>query len=607
MAYKFDKSTGDIIVYGFEQGIADSPYEGISDIRNANLISVPGEASVNFSTTKITPTANVTRTVTSADAGADTVTVNSVVSLEKGMCITFSASTVGGISTSTPYWIGAITGSSFSLYTTYDLSGSVVDITSNGTGTFTVLIPGTIKYFTYNRYSDGTWAIDSNGRTWSNDLNASQGTTYWRYMGNTTLTNANGNGIVYYEASNGGSTIDRYIFIWRNGLIDYIKNVDAGGATWVYGWNPADGTSGNTGTVLKTQASTNNPHMAIVAPDNKVYYCDGAWIGRFYQSDPTVTFNPATTTTYTFDNTKVLPYTDISQCIAPLGNNLLVGGKLNIIYPWDTFSNLPQYPILVPEYNIQGLVTVNTNTFIQVGNRGRIYVTNGSQAQLFKKVPDHLSGTVEPYFTWGGFTSTKNQLYFGIYATTNSGTAINQYGGVWAIDLDTKALRLTNKLSYQTYAGYASAIIPNFATNPAGTGLFIGWYDGVEMIPPNCGIDTTSSTPYSNDECTLDTDLIPIGTFLKPTTNTRVEFKLAVPLTSADNIRLQYRQKFSDSYTDITNGYFIFSTNGSGNTYSGVCTNLNFENSQWLQIRAVMNTVNTSGSYVRLKEIRIGN
>lgn len=607
MAYKLDKSTGDVIIYGWENGIADSPYEGISDIRNANLISIPKEASVNFSTSNIAPTANVTRTVTSADAGADTVTVNSVASLEKGMCITFSASTVGGISTSTPYWIGTITGSTFSLYTTFDLSGSAVDITSNGTGTFTVLIPGIPKDFTYNRYTGGTWAIDANGRTWSNELNASQATTYWRYMGNTTLTNAEGNGIVYYETSNGGSTIDRYIFVWRDGLIDYIKNADSSGATWVYGWDPADGTTGNTGTVLKTPASTNNPHTAIVAPDNKVYYCDGSWIGRFYQESPDVIFDPTVTTTYVFDNTKVLPYTDIAQCLAPLGNNLLIGGKQNIVYPWDTFSNLPQYPILIPEYNIQKMVTVNTNTFMLVGNRGRIYITNGSQAQIYKKVPDHLSGTVEPYFTWGGLTSTKNQLYFGLYATTNSGTAINEYGGVWAIDLDTKALRLTNKLSYGTYGGYASAIIPNFVSNPAGTGLYIGWYNGAAEIPLVCGIDTTTSTPYYNNECTVTTDLIPIGTFLKPTTNGRVEFKLAVPLTSADNIRLQYRQKFSDSFTDITNGYFIFSTNGSGNTYSGVVQGLNFENSQWIQIRAVMNTGSSSGSYVRLTELRLGN
>jgi len=44
MAWKYDKSSGDIIVNGFENGIADSPYEGMSDIRNANIISIAEEA-----------------------------------------------------------------------------------------------------------------------------------------------------------------------------------------------------------------------------------------------------------------------------------------------------------------------------------------------------------------------------------------------------------------------------------------------------------------------------------------------------------------------------------------------------------------------------------
>lgn len=51
MGYRYDKTTEDIVITGFEKGISDDPYEGISNIVNCNLISIPKEASVNFATT----------------------------------------------------------------------------------------------------------------------------------------------------------------------------------------------------------------------------------------------------------------------------------------------------------------------------------------------------------------------------------------------------------------------------------------------------------------------------------------------------------------------------------------------------------------------------
>jgi len=86
-------------------------------------------------------------------------------------------------------------------------------------------------------------------------------------------------------------------------------------------------------------------------------------------------------------------------------------------------------------------------------------------------MPDHLSGTVEPYYTWGGAMSNKNQLYFSLFALNNDSSANTNYGGVWAIDLDSKygyggftsgILRMVNQLSYGTYAGYATGMIPKF-------------------------------------------------------------------------------------------------------------------------------------------------
>ena len=243
------------------------------------------------------------------------------------------------------------------------------------------------------------------------------------------------------------------------------------------------------------------------------------------------------------------------------------------------------------------MVTVNTNLYCLVGNRGRIYITNGSQAQLYKKIPDHISDTVEPYFIWGGLTYQKNQLYIGVYTTTNAGTLIPNYGGLWAIDIDTNALRLTNQLSFGDYSGFASAI-QSVPGNVSGSGLYIGWVSDTTNDATG-GIDATNSTPYTGSQVLVESDLIPIGTFNKPRDSQQIEFRLTKPLVSGESINLYSRTNFSASYGTLT-----FLTTPTIGDFSGTAST-NFKNAQWIQIKAVLRSTASSPSYVRLREIRI--
>lgn len=597
MAYYIDRRDNSIVINGFENGIADSPYEGISDIRNINLISIPQEASVNFSTSKISPPTAITGTIASVNATTDIITFTGGTNLESNMAVVFAGSLPTGLVAGTVYWIEILSPTTMRVYSNISLNTLIDLTTTTAGGTFTTQTMNIPKYFTYNPIQGYYYMVDAIGQVWTN---ASQftgtGTNhYFIYAGNSGGSGAkNGNGLVLYMGSDGA----QWLFTFRNSCIDYTRAEEGllNNTSWVYGWNPVTGGSAAY-TTLKTGTNINNPHEAIVAPDNKVYFTDSNWIDRFYQASPTTAFDPTNTTTYVWDQTQVLPFTDLAQCLAPLGNSILVGGRVNVVYPWDTFDPLPSYPILVAESNIVKMVTVNTNTFLFVGNRGRIYITNGSQAQLYKKIPDHISGTVEPYYTWGGATSNKNQLYFSASVTTNAGVANNNYGGLWAIDLDTKALRLTNKLSYNTYAGYATAIIPNFASTPAGTGLYIGWNDGASGY----GIDTTISTPYTGGESIIVSDLIPVGTFDKPTDYERIEYKLSRPLVSGESVSIYARLIFDTSDTGF--GTAILTDSTAGN-YSSSAP-INFKNAQWLQLEAILVSTASSPSYVRLTEFRI--
>lgn len=588
MAIHIDTTDENAIVFsGFENGIADDPYSGISDMRNVNIISIPGEASVNFSTGLDSDSSFQGVSVISADAIANTITLSAPTALQTGQAIYFTVVNSGDASVGTAnagawYWIEVINSTTLKLYTSPVRSiVTILTISVTWTGTFSTVDMALPKYFAYDSKLGFTYLVDSNGRVWSNWDPVSDLISYFAFTGNKVPTNYKaGNGLVIYASSD---PTYRYLFVFHDSSIDY-ASLDLY-PTWVYQWKwNTDGSAAGYNAAsstdyLHTPRNTHNSHEAIVATDNRVYFCDANWIDSFYQTDSTVAFDPTNTTTYTHDTFSILPFSDTAQCLTQLGTNLLIGGKKNIIYPWDRFSTTNSYPILLAESNVQKMVTVNTNAYALLGNRGRIYITNGSQATMWKKIPDHISNTVEPYFTWGGLCSQKNQIYFSFLAETNQGGEIDTYGGIWACDVDTEALRLTNKLSYDTYNGYASALIPNFATNPAGTGLFIGWYDGDSTY----GVDQTVSSLYTNNQAEIQTELVNIGTFYRPKEFKTVEYKLTTPLSVGESVSIYYRKIFGDTWILI----HTFTDVGeiSGNWP------VNFDNAQWIQLKIILNSI----------------
>jgi len=609
MAYRLEQEPDgkeSIVIDGFQEGIADDPYQGLSDVRNVNIITIPGEASVNFQTYKSSP--GSASTTFTANTSNDQLTVTSTTNLGNYSAVTLTTTGTlpAPLATGTTYWLGSQSASTFKIYSSPNIS-SAIDITTTGTGTHTLtqVTMGKPRYFSSTQFpglASNQVLLDTNGRAWFHLVPASGRTFSWIYLGNTQFpTIANTQGLGIYTASDLATS---YIFVLRDHTIDYLK---VNGTpflglfgSWVYGWNPDTGGSG------ANKLNNDSIHEALVGQDNVFYYCDGNYLGSFFEN-PNQVFDPTTPATYTWARRALaLPNNDVAQCLAELGVNLLVGGFKNAIYPWDRISTSFTYPILIADTNIVRMLTVNTNTYIFAGNRGRIYITNGSQAQLYRKVPDHLTGTVEPYYTWGGSTFLKNQIYFSFSTTTNSGTDINTMGGVWAVDLDTKAIRLTNELSYGTYAGLASAIEANLvssSTVAGGAGLLIGWSDGAGGTGAD---DTTSpdstigSNAYSNGEAYIDSDLIPIGSYLKRKQFSQIEYKLTRPLVSGESISISFRDIFNTPLT----GYTTVLTDNTAGNYSGVGP-VNFSTVQWAQFRTNLTSTATSPSYVRLKEIRI--
>ncbi len=245
MAYSFDIYDSAIVIDGWQGGVAPDPYSGIAKLNNVNVTTVPGEASVMFSTIALSSPKITGRTVSSAATGTSTgyITVSSSAGFEAGMAISFNTVSVGGLSAGTTvYWVVGVNanGSNTLELQTDFLQTTYPNITSTGTGTFYAYAPDFSQYentqpnkFARSNVSGYSFMVDSVGYVWTNTRTTATN-NYWEFMGNTghsslpgTIDNSNGNGIVYYQGSDGSG----WIFVWSSSSIDYVKEVSP--YTWV--------------------------------------------------------------------------------------------------------------------------------------------------------------------------------------------------------------------------------------------------------------------------------------------------------------------------------------------------------------------------------------
>ena len=151
MSYRIEGK--DIVLDGFEKGIADSPYSGPADMRNIELLAVPGEASVALATTTITQPPVFNAVSFTAAAATDRLTVASTTGLYEDAAIVLNTNSATGITTGVVYYVRNIVGLTFQLSAA--AISSVIDITVDGSGTLTT--------YQYAANSPVSYWVDSTG------------------------------------------------------------------------------------------------------------------------------------------------------------------------------------------------------------------------------------------------------------------------------------------------------------------------------------------------------------------------------------------------------------------------------------------------------------
>lgn len=347
-------------------------------------------------------------------------------------------------------------------------------------------------------------------------------------------------------------------------------------------------------------ASTGGIALDIQTGSSGVQY-----FNTFYPQSSNTDSGSSTPLYYWQNQRMSLPVFEISQCMAEVGNTIVIGCRSSILYPWDQVQNLPGNIIPLPESNTVNITTVNQMGYVFTGNKGNVYITDGNVASSVTTVPDYTAGIpgtpasyIDPVFSWGASMYLRGRVYFSLIDQTS--IKAGNGGGVWSftptqnlyIGQDVGiSLRLENQNSYGTYNGTATVLIPKVNQNAIAPQYFSGWESSITS--PLYGIDATGTTFAA--KTVLEIDAIPTGTMLDKRTFEQIEVKLSTPLLTGDTLTINYRKNLTDVWTSCG------SVQLQKDRLSGYVA-ANFEKSQWLQLQVILNS---TSSFIRLAEIRI--
>jgi len=713
MSYLIEKDTGDLVISGWEKGIAPSPHQGIGNMQGVNIDTETGEVMCSFARVQQSQPGD-TATPHTFNA-LDTSHLETGFTLTQGVWITISASTISGLAAG-DYYVAASNGTPTIAATSVQLStyyGSAIltGFGATGTATFTLkramglpIASATELFKNGNTQYARYYILDSSGLIWVFDTyqNAVNPMYKW-FLPDTTLGSPAPN-------ASGIAVLNGWLLLFSGNTIWGKSTVNLGAGGWTSAW------------IMMSPQISPVKHFAFVGHQGKAYYTDGNFIGSIFPntslltgganiqsfaqySSPTAgdntkgtiynlisgslpTLTPAATrvpavffpggfntamagtnptaltqgtvyyieyslgvgtgtfqvfaaltggsaldittgasgslyfntfyptsasgkTAITFTPQRLnLPTFETASSMAEVGNTVIIGtSSSSYLYPWNQVDVLPSDLIPLPEVGVVTMITVNNMAYVFAGNKGNIYVTNGSTASRALTVPDYTAGIegtpssyIEPYFTWGGAAYIRGRIYFSILDQTPN--KAGNCGGIWSF-LPTEnmyiaqnvgvSLCLENQSSYGTYNGYAPIIIASQTQNALGPQYFAAWESSISS--PTYGIDFTGTTPQS---AIIETDAIPIGTLLKKMTFQQIEYKLSSPADLTSSVALYYRVNLTDSYATCGTP-----DQELANLISGMFPT-DFQGAQWVQYKIVLTPLTSPySSFMRFKELRM--
>jgi hypothetical protein len=283
MSYNIDRKTGEIIIQGFDKGIAVSPLKGIANIQNGNLSTESGEVLCSFARIQQTQTndTNVGTLTPSSTSHLD-VTLTGSLTFKAGIWIHIESDSGPGLSGY--YYVlssaGAVNTGIASITLSQTFSGSAVSFTNSGTSTFSITTNvGMGEDYAVEYYHDSSGAqqyryyiLDSNGLVWVNDTAVSVTGATWVCPDRTALTGATGLEV-----------LDGWLFAFGAIPSTGFNSIVCKSTVWLAGGTSASGNINGWNNISRgTNLNPNVGHFAYSGHQGTILYCDGQFLGSIF-------------------------------------------------------------------------------------------------------------------------------------------------------------------------------------------------------------------------------------------------------------------------------------------------------------------------------------
>lgn len=593
MAYRIENQ--DLVIDGFENGIADSPFKGIGNMRNVNVNYYPGISYVNYK--------RKAATITGATLGLPRY------SCVSPQGITYFSDDTGNIFKQTAadgHTFAALTGCpgtpslGLQWWNNYLFAWTTTTLNVCGDGTG----DGGITSSNWNTAAgtSGVWPISNATLTLTGTPSGGDTTATI-----STYTDAQGNARAFWNGPTGN-----YLVAFNGVTSPVVARLIQGTAAFSFAPALPNSAGSSSANVIAVNTITQGHPSLVSINDGNLYFGNNDRIGSLNLL-PFQTFSKTKMNGQNFEFNSAalsLPPTEVVNCLTELVSNLLVGTNFKV-YPWDRISPQWKNPIPILE-TINSMINILNNVYIFAGIKGNIYISNGFSAQVFKKMPDNIAGVIDPQWQWmnrgGGTMGHRQKLWFMALAS-NGQTGVPILEGIFSLGLTNgngltmETAGVLNMEAQNSFGLAAATTTPNglLIDNPTTQLAFDNYYSlwasgGASNVG---GADYNDTTLWSSNEPLIETDIIPIGTAMEPVSFTSIEFKLDQPMQSGDSITVYARKSLSDSYVNLgTTSTAVLSTFNTGTSIS---------NWQWLQIKLTMvcNATATSSSFIPLREIRL--
>lgn len=337
--------------------------------------------------------------------------------------------------------------------------------------------------------------------------------------------------------------------------------------------------------VVGIDISTNNTPYIYITNGNKI-----AALSNFANaspgSAPTYSFNASALTLqpgyYAYTLNEIGKYLAIGTHGEPSGayGVFSVGStrtKKGSLVLWDRTSPTFNLPIYLKEGVLGQLLQLQNRLYMNVGNRGRIMITDTASVEQVKRLPfcfNRQFGTVSVAYP-NAMTLHNGEIVVGVSTQGSSGDTNGNYG-IYTINLNPAQIG-NNTIPYPTnmrntistgYTGNSSnspmqiGFLYSGLENGSQETLFIGWKSGSTY-----GVDKINYPVASNYTAIIESPYYTVGSELAKHTFKRMEISLTAPLITGQSIRISYREDLNDTdWTEI--GEYTSTNFGTNNVYN---------------------------------------